>query len=185
MVRKMLRRLYNILYFTFTFLGWKIYGQDYLFEKLFFAPKNVALKILNITFAKVGTNVDFESNTLFHNIENLFHKKLLIGNNTHIGKNCFFDLKAGIIIEDNVTISMQTTFITHVDFGKSELVNKYPKDKKFIRIGENSYIGAKSTILMGVELGKNCIVAAGSVVINSFPPNTLIGGVPAKIIKQI
>lgn len=57
--------------------------------------------------------------------------------------------------------------------------------QKDVTINDNCYLGTNSTILMGVELGENCIVAAGSVVTGSFSPNSLIGGVPAKLIKKI
>lgn len=51
-----------------------------------------------------------------------------------------------------------------------------------ISIGANCWIGAKVTILDGVSIGDGCIIAAGAVVNQSFPPNSIIGGVPAKLI---
>lgn len=53
-----------------------------------------------------------------------------------------------------------------------------------VKIGNNCWIGAKATILDGTRIGNGCIVAAGAVVRGSFPDNVIIGGVPAKIIKQ-
>jgi acetyltransferase-like isoleucine patch superfamily enzyme len=56
--------------------------------------------------------------------------------------------------------------------------------RKGIKIGKNCWIGSKVTILDGVEIGDSCIVAAGAVVNKSFPSNSVIGGVPAKILKS-
>jgi acetyltransferase-like isoleucine patch superfamily enzyme len=56
--------------------------------------------------------------------------------------------------------------------------------RKGIKIGNNCWIGSKVTILDGVEIGDNCVIAAGSVVTKSMPSNTLIGGVPAKTIRD-
>lgn len=55
--------------------------------------------------------------------------------------------------------------------------------RKGIKIGKNCWIGSKVTILDGVEIGDGCIIAAGAVVNKSFPENSIIGGVPAKILK--
>ena len=64
--------------------------------------------------------------------------------------------------------------------GSRDLVSKGE-----IVIGNNVWVGDKTTILAGVHLGDNVIVAANAVVNKSFPSNCLIGGVPAKIIKQL
>jgi acetyltransferase-like isoleucine patch superfamily enzyme len=56
--------------------------------------------------------------------------------------------------------------------------------RKGIKIGNNCWIGSKVTILDGVEIGDGCVIAAGAVVQASFPPNSVIGGVPARILKQ-
>ncbi|MDI9401162.1 MAG: acyltransferase [Limisphaerales bacterium] len=53
-----------------------------------------------------------------------------------------------------------------------------------IRIGDGCFIGANSIILKGTELGKNCVVGAGSVVCGKFPDNVIIAGNPAKVLKE-
>ena len=53
-----------------------------------------------------------------------------------------------------------------------------------IYIGKKCWLGAKSTILDGVSLGNNCVVAAGAIVAKSFPDNSLIAGVPAKLLNR-
>lgn len=54
-----------------------------------------------------------------------------------------------------------------------------------IGVGEGTWIGGRSTILPGVNIGKGCIIAAGSVVTKDVPDNTMVGGVPAKQIKEL
>ncbi len=90
-----------------------------------------------------------------------------------------------ISIGDNVAISRGVTIwdtdahqITY-DYGKESLV------KKKVIIGNNVWIGNKVTILKGVIIGDNVVIAAGSVVNKDIPPNSLVGGVPAKVIKNI
>lgn len=53
-----------------------------------------------------------------------------------------------------------------------------------VEIGDNCWLGVNTTILKGVTLGPNCTVAAGAVVTKSFPENSIIGGVPAKLIGK-
>lgn len=159
------------------------FGSGYAMDFLKTIDKISLVYILKKNGAKIGVNSEIESGLTVNNCKNFLN--LIIGNNVHIGKNCFFDLKEKIIIEDNVTVSMQCTFITHIDLGKSELSKVYPKKKGGIIIGKNTYIGANATILMNVVCGMNCIVAAGSVVTKSINADTFAGGVPAKPIKKL
>lgn len=57
-------------------------------------------------------------------------------------------------------------------------------NRKGIKIGQNCWIGAKATILDGTQIGNGCVIAAGAVVSGIFPDNVVIGGVPARIIKN-
>lgn len=54
-----------------------------------------------------------------------------------------------------------------------------------IRIGKNVWIGSNATLLPGVHIGDGAVVAAGAVVCRDVPPNTVVGGVPARILKGI
>jgi len=144
----------------------------------------ISLKIiLKANGAKIGQDCDIETGLIFHNCEN--YKNLMIGNNCHIGKNCFFDLRDQIEIQDNVVISMQCTFITHMDMTKSDLTNIFPPDYNKQVIKSNTYIGACSTLLMGIELGENCFIAANALVTKNVDAYTMVGGTPAKFIKKI
>lgn len=54
-----------------------------------------------------------------------------------------------------------------------------------IRVGKNVWIGSHATVLQGVTIGDNAVVAAGAVVVKDVPANAVVGGVPAKIIKHL
>lgn len=91
-----------------------------------------------------------------------------------------------ISIESDVYITDHCTFITHD--GGTLLFRKYVPDleiTKPIVINEKVYIGNNVTILPGVTIGSNTIVAAGAVVTKDLPPNGVYGGVPARFIKTI
>lgn len=160
-----------------------IYGFDDAVKILINAPKEIVIPLLLKNKATIGENCDIESPIFFHNCRDLGN--LSIGNNCHIGKNCFFDLRDKISIGENVIISMGNTFITHMDVSKSELSKIYNATSKEVVLGNNVYIGANSTVLMGVRLGVNSFVAAGSVVTKDVPNHSLCGGVPAKEIKNL
>lgn len=112
-----------------------------------------------------------------------------------VGNNCRFigPQKWGsepflITIGDNTLISFECAFVTHDGstwvFREQE---KYKKVKRFgrITIGNNCFIGCRSTILPGVTIGDNAIIGAGSLVTKSVPEGEVWGGVPAKYITTV
>lgn len=161
----------------------KFLGFDRANIFLFRVGKKSIIPILRRNGAVIGDNCDIEPLLIFHNCKN--YEKLQIGNNVHIGKGCFFDLRDKIVIEDNVVVSMQATFITHVDLSNSVLAQKYPPLQKSILIKNDCYIGARATILMGVTMESCSMAAAGAVITSDVLSRTMVGGVPAKEIKTI
>ena len=88
---------------------------------------------------------------------------------------------AEIVIEDFAQIAANCSLISNNhDFKERAIITCKP-----IHIKKNAWIGAGSTILPGVTVGENAIVAAGSVVTKDVAPNTLVAGVPAKFVKNI
>lgn len=143
---------------------------------------------LSIDGIKFGNNVSIGKNTVIEctGTLKLLGKGLSVGNNVGLGTHGFFGCAGGIIIGDDTIFgnyvslhSENHNFVEHDVPIRLQGVNR-----KGIRIGCNCWIGAKVTILDGAEIGDGCIVAAGAVVRGKFPPNSIIGGVPAKIIKS-
>jgi acetyltransferase-like isoleucine patch superfamily enzyme len=171
---------YNIKIFS---LRKSIFGFDNANAFLRQLDKNSMIPILIKNGACIGYEADIEAPLIFHNCNDF--KNLVIGKNCHIGKNCFFDLRDKIIIEDHVVISMQCTFITHIDMTKSNLSTQFKQAQQPIIIKQNVYIGVNSTILKGVTLGESSFIAAGSVVTKNVEPFNQVGGVPARFLKNI
>ena len=112
-----------------------------------------------------------------------YGKHTKIGKNVFINFDCVFLDLGGITIEDNVLIAPKVSLLS-----EGHPVN--PLDRQslvpgHIHIKKNAWIGAGATILPGVTIGENAIVAAGAVVSKDVPANTVVGGILAKIIKAI
>lgn len=116
-----------------------------------------------------------------------------IQKNAFIGKNCKISshtfICEGVHIEDNVFVGHNVTFIndkhpraTNED-GSMQTDADWGVVETFIRKGAS--IGSSSTIMCGVTVGENSIVGAGAVVTKDVLPNTIVAGVPAKVIKKL
>lgn len=111
------------------------------------------------------------------------------GVNLHIGENVFFNSgcrfqdQGGIYIGDNTLIGHNVVLAT-INHGLEPATRgaNYPSP---IRIGSNVWIGANATVLPGVTIGDNAVIAAGAVVTKHVAANTVVGGVPAKQIRKI
>lgn len=109
-----------------------------------------------------------------------------------LGKNCkveaFAFVCSGVTIGDGVFIGPSVTFTNDLNpRAVDKDMNLLGPDEWEITptiVEDRAAIGAGSTILCGVTLGKNCMVAAGSVVTKDVPPNCLVAGCPARIIKE-
>jgi acetyltransferase-like isoleucine patch superfamily enzyme len=130
----------------------------------------------------IGSKVD-ESTAVFIPYYTNFGRFTQIGKNVFINHACSFLDMGGITIEDHVLLGPKVNLIT-----ENHPLN--PADRralicKPIIIKRNAWIGAAVTILPGVTVGENAVVAAGAVVTTDVPPNTVVAGVPAKHIKNI
>ncbi len=106
-----------------------------------------------------------------------------IGDNVFINSGCCFQDQGGIFIGDNALLGHQVVIATlnhAADPSRRGDMTAAP-----VHIGRNVWIGAHATILPGVTVGDGAIVAAGAVVTKDVPPKTVVGGVPARILKVI
>lgn len=130
----------------------------------------------------IGGEVDATS-MVFPPFQINYGKNTKIGKGVFINFDCTFLDLGGITIEDNVMLAPNVSLLSEghpVDINSRQTLTVGK-----IHIKRNAWIGAGATILQGVTIGENSIVAAGAVVAMDVPDNTIVGGVPAKIIKNI
>ena len=111
------------------------------------------------------------------------------GRNTVLGKNIFINFDCvfldlgGIEIDDNVMLAPGVKLLSEghpIEPGQRQRLTAGK-----IHIHRNVWLGANATVLQGVTIGENSVVAAGALVTADVPPNVVVGGVPAKILKQL
>ncbi len=130
----------------------------------------------------IGKKVD-NTTTLFIPFHTNFGRFINIGRNVFINHGCSFLDLGGITIEDDVLIGPNVQLITENHPIKPS--ERKALDLKSILIKRNVWIGAGAIILPGVTVGENSVVAAGLVVTKDVPMNTVVGGVPARVIKEL
>jgi len=116
-----------------------------------------------------------------------YGKGLTMGNNSAVGQFTEFGAAGGIAIGNDVIMGSYVSFHSenHNFSDTTKLIREQGVTSKGITIGNNVWVGAKVSFLDGCSVGNHCVVAAGAVVNGSFPDYSVIGGVPAKILKTI
>jgi acetyltransferase-like isoleucine patch superfamily enzyme len=111
---------------------------------------------------------------------------ITIGNNVGIGEFAYLGGAGGLEIGDECIVGQYLSCHpeNHNYQDTSISIRHQGVSRKGIKIGKNCWIGSKVTILDGVSIGDGSIIAAGSVVTKSFPENSILGGVPAKLLKN-
>ena len=145
-----------------------------------FALKSSFLQYAGV---KIGKNVQICSSTKIVGIGNLD-----IGDNTWIGLDVMIisSGNATINIGKNVDIAPQVFIGT----GSHQICTEDNRvagvgTNKDVTIGDGTWIGARATILPGVHVGKMCMIAAGALISKDVPDYTIVGGVPAKVLKRL
>jgi len=139
-------------------------------------------EIRNLLGQITGSEID-PSVAVFTPLHINYGKHTKIGRNVFINFDCVFLDLGGITIEDNVQIAPKVSLLS--EGHPTSIADRHSLIPKPIHIKKNAWIGANATILQGVTIGENAVVAAGAVVSKDVPDNTIVGGVPAKIIKEI
>ena len=130
----------------------------------------------------IGKQVD-HSFRMFPPFYTDFGKNIAIGKDVFINSGCHFQDQGGIEIGDGALIGHNVVLATinHDLNPKENRKNHYAA----IKIGAHVWIGSNATILPGVTIGDYAVVAAGAVVTQDVPAMTVVGGVPARVLKTI
>lgn len=129
-----------------------------------------------------GKPVD-ESVTVFPPLYSDFGKNITLGERIFINSGCKFQDQGGVVIGDDCLIGHNTVMATlNHDLTPSRRADMHPAR---IVIGRNVWIGSNVTVLPGVTVGDNAVVAAASVVTKDVPENTLAVGSPARVVRSL
>lgn len=133
------------------------------------------------SYAVIGQNTRIECTGGLQSVG----KGVKIGDNSTFGSDCYFGSAGGITIGNDVVAGQYIRF--HSENHNYDDINRPIREQgvthKGIKIGNNCWIGAGAVFLDGSELGDGCVVGANAVVTRKFPENSVVCGVPAKIIK--
>lgn len=148
-------------------------------HKILFNPiKKIFLKLMG---AKIGKWVTF-----YPGIKISIGKNLVIGDYVDLAWGVIMTTGGGVEIGDRTLIGYRTQILSSnhiIPINRERIFDSGHEPKKII-IGKDVWIGANCIITAGVHIGEGAVVAAGSVVTKNVKPYTIVGGVPAKVIKE-
>ncbi len=131
-------------------------------------------------FGACGKNVNVEPRAFFHSGRNI-----TIGDNSGIGINAY--LSGKVMIGNNVMMGPDVVILTQnhkFDRLDIPMLEQGFKDEQPVKICDDVWIGVRAIILPGITVGKGAIIAAGAIVTKDVPEYAIVGGNPAKVIKQ-
>jgi len=162
----------------------KLYYTKKIFKhKEFQIDSNVTL--LGINNIKIGKGFYAASGVRLLSID---AGKIIIGENVSFNYDCYLSSIGGNKVEIGNDVLFGPFVVVINDnhkYNKGQLIREQIWESKDIIIGNNVWIGARAIILAGTTIGDGSVIAAGSVVTKNIDPYTVVGGVPAKKIKDI
>ena len=129
-----------------------------------------------------GSEID-ETLRIFTPFHINYGKKTTFGRDCFVNFGCTFLALGGITIEDDVFIGPHCVLAT--EYHPENPETRHSLLTKPIVVKRNAWLGVNVTVLAGVTIGENAIVAAGSVVTKDVPDNMVVAGSPAKVIREI
>jgi putative colanic acid biosynthesis acetyltransferase WcaF len=146
------------------------------FENGWFPVSGIKVSLLRLFGAKIGRGVVFKPHVRIK-----YPWRLAIGDHCWIGQSVWIDNIEDVTIGDHVCVSQLAYFCTGSHDHRTPAFDLLAKP---ITVHTGAWIGARATLLGGVVVQANAIVAAGSVVVKSVPEEAIVGGNPAKEIRQ-
>jgi len=148
----------------------------------------VEINALSKQGVRIGDNVSIQKNTIIECtgvIRNL-GEGLVIGNNTGIAQGAFIQVRGKVVIGNDVIFGPNVSIFSEShNFDDPNIpIHLQGETRKGVTIEDGAWIGTRAVILDGVTVGRNSIVAAGAVVTRDVPAYSIVGGVPAKVIKH-
>lgn len=136
----------------------------------------IRVRILRALGAMIGARVTIKAGVLVDQPEGL-----VIGDDVSIQPRCYLSAAGGISIASKVSIAHDCSIMSSShDYQGSENIRKAPLTYKPVTIGGNVWIGMKSAILMGVDIGHDCVVGACSLVRESVEAGSVVAGIPVR-----
>jgi acetyltransferase-like isoleucine patch superfamily enzyme len=149
---------------------------------------NVIINALSANGIKLGDHVSIARDSILFCTGVIAHKGagITIGSRTGISARAYLAGQGGITIGEDVIMgpNVQIFSENHNFSDLSQTIKAQGVTKQAVIIGNNCWIGAGVIILCGTTIGDGCVIAAGSVVNKSMPANSIVAGVPAKVIKS-
>lgn len=148
----------------------------------------VTIDALSVHGIRMGNNVTIRAGARIecYGVLGQLGDGLRIGNNVGVGPGCFIQVRGPVVIGDNVIFGPSVSIFSenHESRDLDRFINEQGVTRRGVTIEDGVWLGSRTIVLDGVTIGANSIIAAGSVVTRNVAPYSVVGGVPAKLLRD-
>jgi maltose O-acetyltransferase len=179
------RKVIYVIHSEFAQLNFRLWLARLLLAPIpIYVLSRLRTQVLRMAGFKVGTGTLIFGTPVMTGLGKI-QDNFMVGRECLISWGCYFDLQGSVIIGDRVGFSPQVTIITS-SHGIGSPYNRVGDLQALpVRIEDGVWLGVRCMIMPGVTIHQGAVVAAGAVVTKDVPANTIVGGVPARVIRTM